>query len=596
MPNRNNNTNVSDDSFTWPPPPSPEDEFFEDGITDEELLAAEEALGIIEDGPEPNVTTVTSPDDEFRVRLSQEDLERFRRATENSSNRRIITISGGPSIRFTNPLADFYSTGTDTPKTEVTTDPETVVTLRNGNKAKFKDCANINGKYYLKTDKEITLDYFEPERYVFKGDCNTINATFDDNGYIINKIDFYDPRWTKRNTLVEVRDGKMHVMSDYNALPKQYYTECISSNIWYHNSIADKNVDTQKRMKIRARKATNIYKPSPFKHNLKKDYEMGIKSPSFIKTEGKRYTYGIEMETISGKLPQYLDDSLNYLAIRDGSLKDEDGEEYGYEYVTGVLIGDTGLLQTKKLCNALTKYCIVNKKCGLHQHTGGVVFTNELVVYLYKLHMIIEKQIFNMMPISRRNNEYCKKLKKFDFSFKESDFNDPNKYKSKIDQFYAEIYTYVSATGELPSAKANKKTQHPLGAKCQYNHSTARYCWINFVPAMFDTRGGGNKSKTLENRIHQGTTNFTKVKYWTLINMGLMWYAENYGKEIALNDEISLQHIMELAYPKQFREINDYIELRSAKFNYDSEAKNKQNELSDYNEIVEDSDLTFKSI
>lgn len=232
----------------------------------------------------------------------------------------------------------------------------------------------------------------------------------------------------------------------------------------------------------------------------------------------------------------------------------------------------------------------------LHQHTGGVLFTDELIVYLYKLHMIIENQIFNMMPLSRRNNEYCKKLKKFNFSFKESDFNDPNKYKSLIEQYYSEIYTYVSATGELPSSKANKKTQHPLGAKCQYNHSTARYCWINFVPAMFDTRGGGNKSKTLENRIHQGTTNFTKVKYWTLINMGLMWYAENYSKEIALNNEISLQHIMELAYPKQFREINDYIELRSAKFNYDSETKNKQNEISDYNEIVEDSELTFKSI
>lgn len=373
MPNRNNNTNVSDDSFTWPPPPSPEDEFFEDSITDEELLAAEEVLGVIEDGPEPNATTLVSPDDEFRVQLSQEHMEAFRRATENSffgtdpistgTTRRTTTVSGGPAIRFVNHLVDFYGSS-DATKTEVTTDPETIVTLRNGNKAKFKDCANINGKYYLKTDKDITLDYFEPERYVHKGDCSCINATFDDNGYITNKVDFYDPRWTKRNTLVEVRDGKMHVMSDYNALPKQYYTECISSNIWYHNSIADQNVDTQKRMKIRARKATNIYKPSPFKPNLKKDYEMGIKSPSFIKTEGKRYTYGIEMETISGKLPQYLDDSLNYLAIRDGSLKDEDGEEYGYEYVTGVLIGDTGLLQTKKLCNALTKYCIVNKKCG----------------------------------------------------------------------------------------------------------------------------------------------------------------------------------------------------------------------------------------
>lgn len=476
--------------------------------------------------------------------------------------------------------------------------PNDIITLRNGNKAKYKDCIDINGRYYLANDPEITTDYFNPQTYCEKRNCGTLFVDFNEDGTVNPKnVCYYIPNRNREinSRLIEVRDGNMNVYTDIDVFPKQFYTECISSNRWFHHSIASKAV-TQKQLKIKGRKVTNIYKSNGYKPDLKKDYLMGVKSPSYIKTEGKRYSFGLELETISGILPNYVDAYLNYLSIKDGSLRDENGDEYGLEYVSGVLVGDTGLLQAKKLCNTLTKYCIVDKKCGVHLHQGGVKFTNELIVYLYKLHLMVEQQIFNMMPLSRRNNEYCRKLKFFDFTFTESDLNNPNKYKSLIDSYYTDLYTYVSATSELPSAKFNKKTQHPLGAKCGYNHSTARYCWINFVPAMFDTRGGGNNSKTLENRIHQGSTNFTKIKNWILINMGLMWFAENHSKTIALNNEISLKYIMELAYPKTHKQINDYIDLRSAKFNNEDSTKSKQNETADYQEVVEDHDVSLKNL
>ena len=169
------------------------------------------------------------------------------------------------------------------------------------------------------------------------------------------------PRWASRSR--DDEDSRDQYLTDYNILPKDSYVECIKTNIFYHKTVSYKAV-LNKQLKIKARKANCIYKPSYNKTNLAKDYAMGVLSPSFVKTEGKRYTFGLEMETISGIIPQYMDSDLNYLSIRDGSLRDANGEEYGHEYVTGVLVGDTGMLQSKKLCNALTSRCMVNRKCG----------------------------------------------------------------------------------------------------------------------------------------------------------------------------------------------------------------------------------------
>ena len=473
--------------------------------------------------------------------------------------------------------------------------PADEVSLRNGGIAKFKDCVQIDGSFFLLKDDNVTKDYFREGEYCLKSSSDYLITSFDKNG----KMDTRNPSYYFKkygqtyNNIVQVNDGISHQLADYNKIPKEFYLESVADNIFYHNSVSRYAV-LDKQLKTKGRKATNIYKPSWDRKDLKKDYEMGVISPSFVKTEGKRYSFGLELETISGILPIYVDDYLNYLSIRDGSLKDEDGNEYGLEYVSGVLIGDTGLLQAKRLCNELTKRCIVNKKCGVHVHLGGTKFNNELVVYLYKLCLIVEKELFNMMPLSRRKNEYCKKLKPINMRFTEEDLNDPSKYNSLIEEYYTQIYTYVSATGELPSSKANKKTQHPLGAKCGYNHNTARYCWMNFVPTIFDTRGNGHN--TIENRLMAGSTNFNKVKNWILLNMGLLWFAENHKRLIALNQDITLSYIMELAYPKNHMEIVEYIQLRTSKFSSDDVETNKRIELSDYKEVVESNDLTIKNL
>jgi hypothetical protein len=474
--------------------------------------------------------------------------------------------------------------------------PDDLVKLMDGARVPFKNCVIAHGNFYLKTDKSIVKDFYTGA-FIDINVSIRLHNYFDNSGIInISKCDYYyrDRSDQFNNNVIEVYDEFHTIKCDYNSLPKEFYKECFATNRWYHINIAKGNIVDKKQLKIKARKANCIYKASFNRTNLTKDFEMGVVSPTFIKTEGKKYLFGLEMETISGILPQRVDSFLNYMSIRDGSLKDEDGNEYGFEYVTGVLTGDTGLLQTKKLCNELTKRCIVDKRCGLHQHTGGIEFNSELIVFLYKLSLMLEDQIFNMVPLSRRNNEYCKRLKPFRFDFNKEDFNNPGEYKAKIESVYNQIYGFVSSTSELPSSKANKKTQHPLGAKCGYNHNTARYCWMNFVPTIFDTRGNGKN--TIENRIIQGSTNFNKIKNWVLINMGILWFAENYKREIALNQEISLKYIMELAYPKTYMEINEYIDLRTNKFSSTDKEVNRNIENNDYREVVESEDLTIKNL
>lgn len=472
--------------------------------------------------------------------------------------------------------------------------PDDEVSLVKGGKAKYKDCVYIYDGYYLLTDNDITTDYFRPDVHILKRKANYIYLEFDDKGFINSTKPSYYYSFEGNNlNIVEIVDINTHCNTLYDKIPQQFYIENISNNIFYHKEIAPSDCQ-EKKLKVRARRHQGIYKPSTDRSNLLKDYKMGVLSPSFIKTEGKRFTFGLEMETISGILPSYVDSELNYMSVRDGSLRDGDGNEYGYEYVTGVLTGDTGLLQLKKLCNVLTKRCLVNKLCGVHIHMAGIEFNSENIVYLYKLSLAIEDEIMTMMPPSRRNNEYCRRLPNVKMKFNEETFYNPLEYKASIESYYNEIHKIISATNELPSHLMHKKAQHPLGPKCGYNHSTARYCWMNFVPTLFDTRENGKR--TIENRLMQGSTNFTKIKNWVLINLGILWFVENHKKTIALNDKISLKYIMELAYPKSHMKINDFIDKRISRFNTSESSLNKQAELDDYKEIVDSEDLTIKNL
>jgi len=321
------------------------------------------------------------------------------------------------------------------------------------------------------------------------------------------------------------------------------------------------------------------------------------KPKTYLNTLGKQYTFGIEIETISGFLPEYLDSELFTSAVHDGSLRDpETGNVYGGEYVSDVLEGDQGMSVLKKLCYQLTKRCLVDKKCGVHVHIGNVNFNKENVVLMYYLYQKLQDEVFSMLPISRRKNEYCRYLDPINISIK----NILSNRKFFIDLYYNHIISTLSKK-DFSNKLINKKRDHPKGFKCGYDHSAARYCWVNFIPAVFDTRKSSkpikelkghftNPIQTIEFRPMQASTSYTKIKSWMLICFGLVSVVENNKQLLYNNPNVSLTDVIKEVYGNKGEDLIKYIEARKQKFKENSEivefSDYQDNELDDNFKII----------
>lgn len=366
------------------------------------------------------------------------------------------------------------------------------VKLYLGGLAKVKDCIQtVCGRWFKKGDNHVVHCVFNNKPFYIE-DCQRVISNFKTDGIgNINKINKYVFRGNINNLCTIIfknSEGDIyHESVVYEDIPTEHYKECIQDGFFYHEDIFPKEPLQGIYRKVNAIKDCKTL-------SLNEQYKYGFKSPMFSRLEGKQYTFGVELETCLGVLPAYLDKELTYEAVHDGSLRDPDtGDVIGAEYVTGVLTGDTGLLQLKRLCFELTKRCKVNKRCGYHVHLGkpdGSGFNKQTIVFMYKLFRLVESEILSVLPPSRRNNEYCRRLGKIEINFKEEDFNDMVEYKALIDKYYNEIVKFVGSTDSV-SSSVNKKKEHPMGHKCGYNHGSARYCWANFVPTIFNTRGNG---------------------------------------------------------------------------------------------------------
>lgn len=454
---------------------------------------------------------------------------------------------------------------------------------------------------YIRTSDGSVLHLSDPmlilskinDKYYHKENCSQYISSFDDLGNPLDISFTYNGHFRK---LIRFTNSTAEYYCLYQDLPLSFYEEELSTGHFYHIDVPTKNRYVNNN--IVYRKVNNArFNPSG---NLRFDYLMGLKSPTNRLSENKPYKFGVELETIKGLLPQYLDEMLNYDAVHDGSLRNENGDlPVGGEYVTGVLYGDTGFLQLKKLCNELTKRCKVNKLCGYHVHIGNANFNNELIVLLYVLYKKLENEMFDMLPKARGKNEYCRRLDDINFEWDNSYLNNMYDYKEFINRSYNKVFNFVGgkayANDIVPSYINNKSTEHPLGKKCGYNHHSSRYCWINFVPTIFDTRDD-KTAKTIEIRNHSGTTNYRKVRNWVLINMGIVWFAENHKVEILTSKNITLSDVMSQAYPRKASILIDYIQQRKQLFS-DSDKNNALCvELKDYEEVNEDSNLTLKTL
>lgn len=314
---------------------------------------------------------------------------------------------------------------------------------------------------------------------------------------------------------------------------------------------------------------------------LERDYHFGVRSLTSKIFEGLNYTYGVELETSSGRLEVEEAEGLNLKCEFDGSLRDDPNQRkedvLGGEYITGVLTGDAGMYQLHNICNTLTKKCTVNDKCGVHVHVGNLTFTKENIVYMYLLGVQLQNEFFEILPKSRKKNAYCRPIKDLDMHVGALDSpRTPLLYKVVINEYFDKIFKEVSHGKNAPTRESNKLRNHPMGSKCGYDKNTQRYCWLNFVTAMFNTKENG--AYTLEFRPHSATLNYTKVKNWVKICMAFVNFAENHQLSIKRGywidkhgDQypINLPTILRATYPRAYCSLMEYVEARKEKFRYD---------------------------
>jgi hypothetical protein len=300
------------------------------------------------------------------------------------------------------------------------------------------------------------------------------------------------------------------------------------------------------------------------------NYKFGLDSNTHLITEGLKYTFGVEIEMADCCFPPHFLTDMNIKVEKDGSIRNTRNEKYGPEVITGVLKGDKGFEHLQYICTELAKRSELNHTCGIHTHIGNANFNNANIVMLFKLAKTLENDIFNMLPASRRKNEYCRLLPNLDFNF--NNCKDIMDLKIRIDNYYTELFTL--AANCPPNDKVNKTKNHPKGAKVGYDHSNIRYCWINFIPALFNTRNTNPPIYTIEFRPFNASTNFIKIKNWVKICMGIVNFSENYHKDIinsyisidGIKEPITLKNVMKKVYPKSYRKLNEFIDSRTEIF------------------------------
>lgn len=388
--------------------------------------------------------------------------------------------------------------------------------------------------------------------------------------------EFITDRFSKRYIVVDKNYVNVRVLKN----PSFYdlYIEDLKTGNFISK---DKYVEFKKGKTIRG-----IEYKTPFDTFLKFNKN---KPNTYIKTLNKQYRFGVEIETISGILPKYLTNDIFYSSVYDGSLKHPNGEVYGYEYVTDILKGDSGLKQLKMLCYEITKRCMIDRKCSVHTHISDINFNKENVVLLYFLCLTLENEIFSSLPPSRKNNEYCRRMKLVNIDITKIVEN-RDYY---IDFYYSEIIKILSTKG-TSDKHINKKKQHPKGNKCGYDHSTERYCWVNFIPSVFNTRH--NEQYSIEFRCLGGTANYYSIKNWLLICMAIVNFVEDYKKSIYYGTEpITIENILKIVYYNKYQEVLNWFNEQVYRFSKDN-IESDMAEDNNFNLQITDNNFSIKSL
>ncbi len=207
--------------------------------------------------------------------------------------------------------------------------------------------------------------------------------------------------------------------------------------------------------------------------------------------------YSAEIEALSPSIdhPSILYKSLppEVGIATDGSVTANDGRAYGFELQTPRLSGKRGEELVQRMCAAVRSVeAQVNESCGMHVHIDGKGLIPldrkeypAALVQLWKAYLVFEDVLMSLVPYSRRNNDFCRRLSE---AFQ---INELDTIENMVE--VEKMWYKARTTADIRSAKG----QH---------YSTTRYFGVNFHCLLNDGH--------FEIRFRHGTTNPTKILEW----------------------------------------------------------------------------------
>lgn len=336
------------------------------------------------------------------------------------------------------------------------------------------------------------------------------------------------------------------------------------------------------------------YQVWPGKHPIVTGHrKSNIFSKSFAKTGGMKYTFGVEIETSAGLLSTAKAEQLGIHIVGDRSIG-------AAEYVTGILHGDAGIEHVGEVCAALAKTTLVDDRCGIHVHVGGIKDTTHVdtpdlnrtfAVNAIKLGCQIEPDLYAISPTSRKPSlHHCHSIMRY------ADIDEKN-WKARLGAFIfgpkenwhssdKEGYRFPMEPYEYGAEGRNGSTS--LGHWCG-----GRYKWLNLVPAL--TR---SPAKTCEIRLFAGSTNFRKVHNYILIAMAFVWFADNRVRLIERGG-VTLESMLTEAYaknPSVLKSTLAFVKSRKDKFKRDIFSEKTKNGTLEYPTFIKDIVKNVKTI
>lgn len=456
-----------------------------------------------------------------------------------------------------------------------------------------RDCFLLKGKW-TRFDSPIIAQHYLTGDYDLKDNMIDCIVEIDENEDEIKR------GWVYANhaDLIRVRfakNGWQHVISE-GVIPTDTYLKDLITDEYQHFSYY--STDIRVAMK-KANKIRTVQRPSHYSiedsgsfDSLRTSFDSkkvrtGSNTKKTAKLLGDR-TFGIELESVCGGVPDKICKALGVIKVKDGSLRTEAYGD-GIEYVTVPMSGAKLLHTVSEISKELTPRNIINEKCAMHVHVGTIRKDREVIVALFRLCGFIENDIFAMNPkykedeitYAGKSKNYCKKLP---FTIPSTTAKSKSGLKSHIDKWYIAIQNYM-LDGRGPNFENNRRNRiHPNRNKWD---QLARYHWVNFMNMFI------SKRNTVEFRIHPGTLNGQKINSWLLLVNLICKYAEEHSVEILqLEKPISLVDVVKATVKNETQQkyMLDYIAHRTEYFAKKTEAK-------DYlckGEIKEDKKFSFK--